>query len=147
MNSTLVLGYGNPQRTDDGVGVCIAEDLEGMKIPGVDVRVVHQLTPELAADIAERRQVIFVDAALQGESVAFGRVSVEAADGERMAHALTPAALVRLSRELYGFEPDARVCSVRGENFEFGTSLSPQVVENKSAALHLITSYLSGRHD
>lgn len=147
MNSTLVLGYGNPQRTDDSVGVCIAEDLEVMRIPGVDVRVVHQLTPELAADIAGCREVIFVDAALHGEAVAFEKITVESASSGRTAHALTPAALVRLSRDLYGFEPEARVCSVRGENFEFGTTLSPQVVESKSAALHLITSYLSGKHE
>lgn len=60
----LVIGYGNELRGDDGVGPKVAEAVEAWKLAGVSVLALRQLTPELAADLAVVRRVIFVDAAL-----------------------------------------------------------------------------------
>ena len=46
----LVIGYGNTLRGDDGVGVLVADALEGWN-QAVRTLSVQQLTPELAADI------------------------------------------------------------------------------------------------
>ena len=43
-HTRLVIGIGNPLRGDDGVGALLAEQAGG--------RSVHQLTPELAAELA-----------------------------------------------------------------------------------------------
>ena len=53
-HTRLVIGIGNPLRGDDGVGPLLAEQAGG--------RSVHQLTPELAAELAELEAVLFIDA-------------------------------------------------------------------------------------
>ena len=58
----LVIGYGNELRGDDGIGPRVAEAVAARNHPGVRVRIVCQLVPELAAELAEARTVIFVDA-------------------------------------------------------------------------------------
>jgi Ni,Fe-hydrogenase maturation factor len=57
----LVIGIGNPLRGDDGVGWWLAERAETLK-PTPRVLRVQQLTPELAAELAAARRVLFIDA-------------------------------------------------------------------------------------
>ena len=58
----LVIGYGNTLRSDDGAGQRVAEKIGQWELPGVGALAVHQLTPELAENIAQADAVIFVDA-------------------------------------------------------------------------------------
>ena len=44
---TLVIGYGNPGRRDDGLGPSFADILAAEGIPGVDVDSDYQLTVEV----------------------------------------------------------------------------------------------------
>jgi hydrogenase maturation protease len=61
--STLVIGYGNPLRRDDGFGYQVARRLaELLPADRADVIACHQLTPELAEPISRSELVIFVDA-------------------------------------------------------------------------------------
>ena len=60
---TLIIGYGNPLRGDDGVGWEVASRLAAT-IPeeAAHIMTVHQLTPELAESVSEAELVIFIDA-------------------------------------------------------------------------------------
>ena len=60
----LLIGWGNGLRQDDGVGLLIAERVEGWSRPRLEVLAIPQLTPELASRLAEAARVLFVDAAL-----------------------------------------------------------------------------------
>ncbi len=62
--AALVIGYGNDLRCDDGAGRAVADRIEAMALPGVEVRSVQQLAPELALDIACAETVVFVDASI-----------------------------------------------------------------------------------
>ena len=66
--SGLVLGYGNPGRGDDGVGVRLVEMLETAAPRGVDVEAAIQPGIEHAAAVAEHDWVVFVDAAAAGRA-------------------------------------------------------------------------------
>ena len=57
----LIIGYGNTLRGDDGVGYKIAEIIEQWNINNITSLAVHQLTPDLAENIAQADTVIFVD--------------------------------------------------------------------------------------
>ena len=59
----LVIAYGNPIRSDDGVAWHAAEEIRRKLESLVEVICVHQLTPELAEEISRVSTVIFVDAA------------------------------------------------------------------------------------
>lgn len=57
----IVIGYGNTLRSDDGAGQQVAEIIVHWHLPQVRSISVHQLTPELAAPIAEAELAIFID--------------------------------------------------------------------------------------
>jgi hydrogenase maturation protease len=57
----LVIGIGNPLRRDDGAGWWLARRAEPW-LPAAQLRTVHQLTPELAEDLAAAARVLFIDA-------------------------------------------------------------------------------------
>lgn len=125
MSRVLVIGYGNPLRGDDGVGVRLAEALAHEAGPET-VLACRQLTPELAEAVSAADWVVFIDAA---RDVAPGAVSMhplESAevDVERLSHACTPAALLALSAALYGRSPRALVVGVGVASTEIGERLS-----------------------
>lgn len=117
----VVLAIGNTLRGDDGVAAHVA-DLLGA-CAGVDVRRVHQLTPELAEEVARARAVIFVDA---DPHVAAARVErlTPAPRSATLTHSVTPGELVMLAERLYGFQGTGYLCHVPAENFGAGESLS-----------------------
>ena len=61
---TLVLGYGNRSRTDDGVGWFVLERLQELALRNVELLTSHQLDVDHAELITGFDEVIFVDAAI-----------------------------------------------------------------------------------
>lgn len=133
--NTLVIGYGNPLRGDDGAGWRAAELIDaGQRPSGVAVLRCHQLTPELAEDISTADLVVLVDACYDGCSpgvvttTAVGAANRPAAHtGPAWSHHLDPDGLVGLAASLYGHAPPAVLVRVAAANLEPGTCLSPEV--------------------
>jgi hydrogenase maturation protease len=125
-NGVLVIGYGNELRGDDGLGPLIANEIERCRIAGVRTHVAHQLTPELAAEIAESLGVIFVDAQ---HGAAAGDVAVSQLEcleaGLLMTHSLRPETLLAMSRLLYERAPPAWLIAVSGNCFDIGSEITP----------------------
>jgi hydrogenase maturation protease len=135
----LVVGYGNPLRSDDGVGWHAAELLAtDPRLTGARVLAHHQLVPELALDISRASLVVLVDAAADGDP---GAVSVRRVQPRRPApaawsHRLAPESLAGLAKDLYGAVPPIVLVSVAAGSFAGGDRLSgaleralPEVVE------------------
>ena len=128
MPRVLIVAYGNPLRSDDGVAWHVADALEG-KFPDIKILCLHQLAPEVAEEVSRVDRVIFIDAAAGGE---VGDIRVEAVPdansrNSSLSHALSPAAVVALSRDLYAATPQTFCVTMTGENFGHGESLSPAV--------------------
>lgn len=140
--STLVIGYGNITRSDDGVGVLIAQRIEQAFLPGVEVRTLQQLHVELAEEFLNYERVILIDASSDGEEVRLRRVEGGAGVTGSSSHHLGPEMLAGLATRLYGKEPVLFVCTVRAENFDFGQELTPSVRERAAEALRRILSLL-----
>jgi hydrogenase maturation protease len=119
----LVIGYGNALRGDDGIGPAVAAEIAAMALPGVRVLAVHQLTPELAANIADARRVVFVDAAVSGDLVTVTRLTAEPTPPS-LTHATDPRALLALAGVLEGHAPDAWLVTARGSDFRYKEGLS-----------------------
>jgi hydrogenase maturation protease len=140
LKRTLILGWGNPDREDDGVAwhvmKAVAEKLhlphaqeleDGFEIKGgnPDFLFVLQLTPELADDIARYERVCFVDAHT-------GEISEEVAahplesefQRSPFTHHMTPSTVLSMAQVLCGCTPEAQLVSVRGYAFGFSRSLS-----------------------
>jgi hydrogenase maturation protease len=125
---TLILGYGNRSRRDDGVGWFVIEQLAALDLPGVELETGHQLEVEAAETLSHCDAVIFVDAAIPEAPEPIRRAVVAPRfQGHAVAHYLTPADVLSLCKTLYGHEPRATLFSIRGCDFNFGTALSPEV--------------------
>jgi hydrogenase maturation protease len=129
---TLIIGYGNPFRRDDGFGWRVIDALKAAPIEGMEVIQTLQLMPELAEDISHASLVIFVDASVEGEP---GKVQVRPVQGgERPApnytHYVAPEELMGMAEVLYGRQPDAWLITVTGKDFDLGEGLSPIVDES-----------------
>ncbi len=158
LNKTLVIGFGNPDRQDDGVawyvlerlaeqlGRTISESLDDdlcrMQPSPILVRM-PQLIPEIAEPISCFRRVCFVDAhtGSYAEEIHFMPLQPELQISP-FTHHLTPQSCLQLSLRLYGRAPQAVLCSVRGYEFGFGRSLSERTAALAKEALQRIRVWL-----
>jgi hydrogenase maturation protease len=132
MNSVLLIGIGNPLRGDDGAGALLAErmaQLFAARGLHVHLRIVQQLTPELALDIAaaEIDAVIFNDVAatqLPNDAIHVSWLDAGAASAS-FSHHVAPATLLAYASALYGRCPTAWLVTVPGEVFAIGAPISP----------------------
>jgi hydrogenase maturation protease len=131
----LIIGYGNELRGDDGLGRAVAHAVRSARRPGVRVRELFQLTPELAAELAEVRLAIFVDAAMaQDPPVRIARL--DAPESESMdSHVTDPAALLAMARAVFGRAPSAWLVTVAGTDFSMSERLSPTAACNLEIAV------------
>lgn len=131
------------------MGFVAARDLaDDPRLAGMAVLAVHQLTPELALDLAGVELAVFIDASTEPGP---GEVAVRRLDGSGKArphphgpgagagpgatsHHVGPGMLLDLARELLGAEPTAFVVSVGVATMDVGEGLSPRV----QAALPLV---------
>jgi hydrogenase maturation protease len=138
----LIIGYGNTLRNDDGVGVRTAEAIETKNWPDTRVITTHQLTPELAEDIAGVDRVIFVDATLS-ECVDTRLQSLEIPTGWRFfGHAETPESLLAFTRSIYEKTPLAYGVYIPAVNCEFGEELSDVTRQGMDQAIALIETLI-----
>lgn len=159
MNKTLILGYGNADREDDGVAWHVLSYLalrlgrpeeesfeEGFNMTGdpIELLFVLQLTPELAETVAEFERVIFIDAqtgAIPDEiQVATVNRDFQASP---FTHHLTPNSLLAFADTLYGKQPEATLVSIQGYSFGFSRSLSPRTSELAELATEIIWNRLN----
>lgn len=142
MNKTILIGYGNPDRGDDGVAWhllnavlsyagCKEKDLFNSDVihvkAGLDICFNFQLLPEMAETIAQYDRVVFIDAhtgEIQ-EDISFKPVE-PAFQNSPFTHHFTPASCLSLVETIAGRCPQAWLLSVRGFQFEFNRDLSPQ---------------------
>ena len=142
MSRTLVIGFGNIDRADDGVAFEVVNALRrrlgqkelsgedtGLEELGetVDSIFLSQLAPELMDTLVDYSRVIFADAHVYEnvEDLHCGPVAPDYAPST-FTHHLTPAALLSFLKALYGAEPEARLVSIRGRDFDFHRGLSEE---------------------
>ncbi len=139
----LVIGYGNPLRRDDGLGPHVVDRLAARALPHVRTITAHQLTPEMAEDLAAADAAIFVDASVapDGDEVQLAPVD-RAAAAWSMTHVFEPGTVLGLADMLYGRTPAAWLVRVKGECFDVGEGLSPPARRRAEDALRQIEALL-----
>lgn len=142
---TLIAGFGNLYRRDDGVGRAVVNALrermgrepldpmdDGFETLGhaIDTVVLHQLVPELADTVAPYDLVIFIDAHVGTipETVREEHLEVNFRT-PFVSHQFHPSTVLALARQMHGHAPRAILISIRGYDFDFGEGLSPETAE------------------
>jgi hydrogenase maturation protease len=128
--TTAILAWGNTVRTDDGVGVAVAERLRAAFAddPAVEIHVRTQLGPELAEVLARAGRALFIDAHVDPDGEPVALEPLTPADGAEVGlnHQVPPEHLLALAAWLYGRTPEAHLLTVRAHDTGFGETLSPE---------------------
>ncbi|MFI0403754.1 MAG: hydrogenase maturation protease [Cyanobium sp.] len=150
----LLIGIGNPLRGDDGVGALLveelAEELGGWSTPAAELKVVHQLTPELACTLAGAERVLFLDACGSARTVQpwldllQSEAGADAAAAGLGSHQLEPAVLLALAHALYGWRGEGALLRLPAFAFPHGQALSPSLLEALPEARRLVRLWLQG---
>jgi len=142
--TTLVVGYGNTLRGDDGVGYRMAEQVELWNLPNVTTIACHQLTPELVANLAECDRVIFIDATPPGMQIEVAWRSLSPSDAPMLeAHRSDPADLLRLTAQLYDTAPSAQHLLLPTAEMGFSETLSAIAQAGLVAAAAQLRAWLT----
>ena len=160
MKKLLLLGYGNPDREDDGVAWHILRAVTvhfGLPSPQsyedefpvherIDFAFYLQLTPEMAEDIIEYEHVCFVDAHTGNIPEPVRLIAVESEfQRSPFTHHLTPQSRVSMCETLYGRKPNAALLSVLGHQFLFSRQLSEETAQLVPLAVTLILDWMKER--
>jgi len=140
---TIVIGYGNPGRQDDGLGPAVITALTEMHLPNVTLDADYQLTVEDAAAVAEHDVVVFVDAAIDGPAPFSFRPIGPGEEATFSSHSVPPETVLRLAIDLFGSHAEGYVLGIRGYDFdEFDEALSGRAASNLAEAVRFIESVL-----
>ena len=141
---TLVLGWGNPGRGDDGLGPEFVRLVSGLDLPGVVADSDYQLQVEDAVDIARFPRVLFVDADRQGPGpFRVDRLRPRDRSLSFSTPSVAPAAVLALSRDLFATEPEAWILGIRGYEFDaFEERLSDRARRNLEEAVRAVAAAL-----
>jgi len=133
------IGYGNPDRQDDGVAWHILQALS-LRVkcniteivedictedPSPHLLFVPQITPDLAETCSKFDRVCFIDAHTGQLTEEIHWEDIKPSyELSAFTHHMTPALCLELSRTIYGKIPRASLLSVRGYEFGFSRTLS-----------------------
>lgn len=154
MRRTLVIGYGNPYRRDDGVGFYVANalrvqqglrrldsDEDGLDDCGhpLDAIALHQLLPEIAPMLADYELAVFVDAHTGVIPDDVRVLPVQEEYGfQAVTHHMSPGMMLAVARAARGRAPEAALVSVRGGDFDFGLGLTEACRARAETATRMI---------
>jgi hydrogenase maturation protease len=142
---TLTIGYGNSLRGDDGVGPWVAEQVAAWNLPEVRSLSVHQLTPELAAEMAEAEVVFFIDACAIKAGKTQARIDPVASQTGRsqLNHLWSPSVLLHLANTLYDADPVTYQILIPAIQFDYGAPLSAIALEGSNWSLETLKNYVA----
>ena len=157
IQKTLLLGYGNVDRQDDGLAWHIMQQIAG----NFDLSIIDpyeeiqneegkphflfqlQLFPEIAELVSSYDRVCFIDAHTGRIPEEVKKTILEPGyQRSPFTHHMTPETVLELASSLYGKAPEAILVSARGYEFGFSQSLSPQATDNVLQAATIIQEWL-----
>jgi hydrogenase maturation protease len=153
---TLIVGYGNVDRGDDGLGYHVISEIArrlaqselepygdepAMVGDCVGLWFQRQLVPEMAETLAQFDRVVFVDAHTGAFAEELRVVEVEPRYApQSLTHHLSPETLLYLTELVSGRSPRAHLYSARGYEFDFCDQLSERT---RTLANQVVTELLT----
>lgn len=144
-----IIGYGNPQRRDDGIGPFIVNRLMGLLKDERHIRLLalDQLEPDIVDKLQHAGIIIFVDATIHDSKRGWDRIRIGPAEGALpyLTHHVDPYFILALLQTLYHRHPQTWLVSVRGSDFDYGEGLAPEVEKIAEEVVLEILGFLSSK--
>ncbi len=148
-HQACVIGYGNPFRTDDGIGAFVAERLKAVLGHGTRILTFHQLDPVVIDEVQDSDLVVFVDASeqrLRG-GIQWGRLRPERPDFAYTTHHFKPSWLLNFLSSFNHRVPETWMVSIQGDDFGHGEGLSKGARARAVKACREIAEFISAKTD
>ncbi len=140
-----LVGFGNPQRRDDGLGPYIVRRLKSIlkSCDKIGFLIVRHPEPSIVAELQGAGRILFVDATAKALTKGWqmNRIEPELDMLPYTTHHFTPAVILGIMRMLYGQSPPTWVLTVEGSDFGFGRSLTSTAKERAQAAVAAIVGF------
>ena len=134
-----IIGYGNPQRRDDGIGPYIVGRLNKQLKQRADIRfrILHQLEPALVEDLRYADSIVLVDATTNRLRDGWECAEIKPESGRipYTTHHFDPAFMLALLYSIYHRSPQTWLASVQGDDFGFGEGLTPEAEKRANKAV------------
>lgn len=145
---TLVYGFGNPGRQDDGLGVILAEAIEHWAkenhLYQIETDSNYQLNLEDAEKISRYKRVIFVDASQESGLLQFKYTPLYPSQGAAFSmHSVSPAYVLHLCNKLFMRNPEAYLLHIKGYEWEFMKDITPAARGNLDVSIQYIKQLCS----
>jgi hydrogenase maturation protease len=151
---TIIIGYGNIDRADDGAAFAVINELRrqlGVRIleegytglddlnNNSDSIFIPQLIPEIMEMVTGYDKIVFVDAHVSSDMEDLNCTPVlPEYSSSSFTHHMKPSLLIAYLKAMYQCEPEAHLVSVRGYEFDFRRTLSCQVQAAVRPAVDII---------
>jgi hydrogenase maturation protease len=139
---SLVIGYGNDLRSDDGAGRVVADRIAAMGLADVAVRSMSQLTPELSLEMAQVDIVVFIDASIEVSTTTTAPVKPASAQPSAMSHFSTPESLLAMTASIGAVPSRAFTVSIPAADLSLGFELTPETELAVEQAVAMVTSLI-----
>jgi hydrogenase maturation protease len=140
----LLLGYGNPSRGDDALGVLLLEQLPAACLHAVEVLTDFQLQIEHALDLKQRQLVLFADASVANTQPIHFRQLHAAIDNSYTTHAMHPVSVMQVYQDIEkAAPPPCFLLTMQAVQFELGDGLSVIAEESLRQAVALVEKLLA----
>jgi hydrogenase maturation protease len=146
----VVIGVGNRDRGDDGVGPFVCDVVARLAPERVSCTIVEGSTIDLPVRWAPADDVVIVDAASPAGTP--GAVTIDDPASARLVppatwstHAVDVGAAVELARVLGRLPAQLRIVGIEGERFDHGAPMTPVVARSADAVARLIATWAGPR--
>jgi hydrogenase maturation protease len=149
-SKTWIIGLGNSQRRDDGLGPHVIKRLSdefGIGNRGIILHSFSELDPNIIMDLRRAGLVLFVDATPTplNNGVYWSEVDGWVEPLPYLSHHYSPDFVLGLLHRIYRCYPETWLVSIEGEDFEPGEGLTKYAVIRAERAVREITAFLSGK--
>lgn len=149
-DTVLIIGLGSPIMTDDAIGLEVVQEIEDMRLEGVETRQEAVGGLDIIPLMWGYRNVIIVDA-IQTEMYEPGTImffdpeDFDETIGDASAHDINLATAMRIGREMEPEMMPDKVCFIAIEAEDIGTvneGMTPRLVKAKPSAVRAVLHQL-----
>jgi hydrogenase maturation protease len=114
----VIIGCGNELRGEDAFGVDVLKKLQKLHLPDTKLISTHQLTPEIALDLLDANEIIFIDAAYSVDERYTLSCPILKQNNLNVSHHIEPKYIIEILKHLYHKDPAFYIYSMRSCSFD-----------------------------
>lgn len=142
----LIIGYGNPGRQDDGLGVLLVDELHKWaneaQLDCIYTDSNYQLNLEDAATISDFQLVVFADASKE-DIAHYAFVELEPSPhADFIMHAVSPSFILHICEQIFHRRPEVFLLHIKGYEWEFMARPTDKAISNLNMAIDFIKDYI-----